>query len=83
MQQQIDGSTLYDFDLTIVGKDIKKFSGENDITVEVPYTLKAGENPKKAVIYYVDDKDRLQTVRNGHYDAASGKVIFKLKPFNH
>lgn len=83
MQQKIGGGNLYDFDLTIDGKNIKSFSGENGITVEVPYSLQAGENPKKAVIYYVDDKGRLQTVRNGHYDAASGKVIFKLKPFNH
>lgn len=83
MRQQVGGGMLYDFDLTIDGKDIKKFSGENDITVEVPYTLKAGKDPKKAVIYYVDDNGRLQTVRNGHYDAASGNVIFKLKPFKH
>lgn len=83
VRQQVGGSTLYDFDLTIDGKNTKYFSGENDITVEVPYSLKAGENPKKAAICYVDDKGRLQTVRNGHYDAASGKVIFKLKPFHY
>ncbi|MGM0884722.1 MAG: DUF4959 domain-containing protein [Bacillota bacterium] len=79
VQQMLGGSTVYDFDLTIDGQKVEKSSG---ITVEVPYTLKAGENPKKAVIYYVDDKGKLQTVSNGHYNAATKKVIFKVKPFN-
>lgn len=82
VQQQLGGSTVYDFDLIIDGKTIKEFSKRNDIKVEIPYTLMAGENPENVVIYYVDDMGKLQTASNGHYDAASGKVIFKLKPFN-
>ncbi|WP_169084225.1 S-layer homology domain-containing protein [Paenibacillus sp. PL91] len=79
IQQKLGGSIAYAFELNVDGEKAAKLLGKNDLTVELPYTLKAGEKPNKVVIYELDDTGKLQIVRNGKYDALTGKATFKPK----
>lgn len=38
--------------ISVDGQKISTFEG-NEVKVEVPYTLQAGENPNKVVLYYI------------------------------
>jgi hypothetical protein len=53
-------------------------SNGNSIEVEVPYTLKPGENNGTVPIYYLSDRGELVKV-NASYNA--GIAAFKLKQF--
>ncbi|GGG03871.1 rhamnogalacturonan lyase family protein [Paenibacillus abyssi] len=78
-KKQVGSSKVYDFDFTIDGKKVKDL--DDDVKVEVDYTLKPDENAKKIIIYYVDDKGKLKTVKNGKYNASTGKAEFELENF--
>ncbi|WP_438446441.1 S-layer homology domain-containing protein [Gorillibacterium sp. sgz5001074] len=77
---KVGDGTVYDFSLSVDGSPVNGFGG--GVKVQIPYTLRAGENPDKVVIYYLDDKGKLQTVKNGQYQAASGAVEFKPPHFS-
>ncbi|WP_353882812.1 immunoglobulin-like domain-containing protein [Paenibacillus amylolyticus] len=76
-QAQLNGEVVYDIELTIDGKKLTEFDGRDDLVIELPYTLKAGENPNNVVVYDVKDNGELRVVTNGKYNAATGKVEFK------
>lgn len=76
-QAQLNGEVVYDIELTIDGKKLTQFDGRDDLVIELPYTLKAGENPNNVVVYDVKDNGELRVVTNGKYNAATGKVEFK------
>lgn len=76
-----EGTTVYDFNLSLDGNKISKFQG-NEVKVEVPYTLKPGEKPNKIVIYYIDDEGNLEVVKNGKFNPETGRVEFKPKHFS-
>jgi hypothetical protein len=80
VKEKVGDSTVYDFHFTVDGKKVNGFG--NDLRVEVDYTLKSGEDPNKVVIYFIDDKGHLQTVKNGKYNTATGKVEFKPGHFS-
>ncbi|KRE69606.1 immunoglobulin-like domain-containing protein [Paenibacillus sp. Soil750] len=81
-RQQV-GSTaaIYDFSLMVNGKQVTDFNG-NEVKVELPYTLAPGENPKKIVVYYLTDDGKLEVIKNGKYDPATGMVAFNAKHFS-
>lgn len=81
IQATLNGSPVYDFNLSVDGTKISSFKG-NDVKVGIPYTLKAGEKPNNIVIYYLDDAGKLEVVKNGKYNAATGKVDFTPKHFS-
>ncbi|WP_339300401.1 immunoglobulin-like domain-containing protein [Paenibacillus sp. FSL R5-0623] len=76
-QAQLNGEVVYDIELTIDGKKLTEFDGRDDLVIELPYTLKANENPNNVVVYDVKDNGQLRVVMNGKYNAATGKVEFK------
>ncbi|WKL00979.1 S-layer homology domain-containing protein [Paenibacillus amylolyticus] len=76
-QAQLNGEVVYDIELTMDGKKLTEFDGIDDLVIELPYTLKAGENPNNVVVYDVKDNGALRVVTNGKYNAATGKVEFK------
>ncbi|WP_340389912.1 immunoglobulin-like domain-containing protein [Paenibacillus sp. FSL E2-0151] len=76
-QAQLNGEVVYDIELTIDGKKLTEFDGRDDLVIELPYTLKANENPNNVVVYDVKDNGELRVVTNGKYNAATGKVEFK------
>jgi beta-glucosidase len=81
VQEQLGNQTVYDFNLSVDGKRINKFDG-NDVSVAIPYTLKPGENPNKVVIYYISDGGKLEVIKNGKYNPETGKVEFKPMHFS-
>lgn len=71
---------VYDFSVFNSGTQVSDFK-DGKATVSVPYTLQPGEDPESVVIYHLADNGSLKTVR-GHYDAASGSVIFTTSHFS-
>ncbi|CAH1202146.1 Endo-1,4-beta-xylanase A [Paenibacillus allorhizoplanae] len=82
MLEEIGSSAaVYDFSLMVNGKQVTNFNG-NEVKVELPYTLVPGENPNKIVVYYLTDEGKLEVIKNGKYDPATGMVAFKAKHFS-
>lgn len=77
----VGNNPVYDFTLNLDGNKISSFNGK-DVKVSFGYTLEAGKNAGKVVVYYVNDNGRLEIVKNGKYDAASGKVLFSPDHFS-
>ena len=71
---------VYDFSVTCRDTTISKFAG--DVEVTVPYTPKEGEDINAIVIYYINDKGELETIRDCYYDSATGKVRFRTNHFS-
>lgn len=63
------------------GQRISEFKG-NEVQVSVHYSLKAGENPNKVIIYYIDDSGKMTVLKNGKYNQAEGMAVFKPKHFS-
>lgn len=74
-------SVVYDFTLSLDGQNIAQFTN-NEVTVELPYTLAQGKNPSQVVIYYIAADGKLEVVKNGRYNAATGNVEFKPSHFS-
>ncbi|MDR7080142.1 putative phosphodiesterase [Neobacillus niacini] len=74
--KKIADRPVYNFTVTSGNEVISKFNG-GKATVEVPYTLKAGENPNAILVYYVDNKGNLKNMM-GKFDNATGTVKMTL-----
>jgi hypothetical protein len=81
-QATVGGAPVYDISITSGGVTVT--SGDSHaatylaggiVTVTLPYTLQAGENPQGVVVYYVNDRGVLETM-NTTYDAATQTVTF-------
>ncbi|QHW31794.1 hypothetical protein GZH47_13730 [Paenibacillus rhizovicinus] len=81
VRARLGGSAVYDFSLRLDGILVDRFQG-NEVRVSLPYVLKPGEDPNHVVVYYIDDQNNLQSVKNGKYDPAAGKVEFSAKHFS-
>ena len=81
VRNQLAGSPVYDFNLSVNGNKITQFSG-NDVKISFGYTLKQGEDPNKVVVCFIDDLGYLQIIKNGKYIASTGQVEFKAKHFS-
>jgi uncharacterized repeat protein (TIGR02543 family) len=80
VRQAVGSHPVYTFSVTSGGSTISQFGGT--VTVSVPYTPAAGEDLNAIVIYYINAKGELETVANGHYDAATGTVVFTTTHFS-
>lgn len=80
-RESLGDAEVYDFDLSLDGRSIHTFPG-NEIMVELPYTLKPGENPHEVVVYSITGEGRLEVVKNGKYQAAAGHAAFMPKHFS-
>ena len=76
----VGDAPVYDLCVTSNGKYISQFDG-GLITVSLPYTLKAGEDPNGVVVYYVDDLGNLQRVL-AMYDVKTQSIIFTTNHFS-
>ncbi|RKP44493.1 hypothetical protein D7Z26_26650 [Cohnella endophytica] len=79
---QIGQNDVYDFHMSVDGKTFGQFTEANAITVDIPYTLKAGEDPNKVVIYYIGDDGKLEIIKNGIFNPLTGMVSFKPQHFS-
>ena len=77
----IGNSEVYDFSLKINGTKISTFENK-EVSVDVAYTLKPGQDPNKVIVYDISDSGKLEIVKNSWYDAGTGKVHFKPEQFN-
>ena len=70
---------MYDFTITSGNKEITNFQG-GKVTVEVPYTLKAGEKANAIEVYYLDENGKLKH-GIGKFDSETGTVKMTLSHF--
>ncbi|WP_158299284.1 S-layer homology domain-containing protein [Paenibacillus antri] len=78
----VGANAVLDLSLSVDGKAITDFAGRNNVEVTFPYELAPGQKPNQVVVYYIDNDGKLETVRNGKYDAATGTVTFRPKHFS-
>ncbi|AUS95208.1 hypothetical protein CDQ84_10720 [Clostridium thermosuccinogenes] len=75
----VGNNAVYDFNLTVDGKALDKFA--EPVEISIPYTLKAGENPEKLTVFYINDKNELENVI-GVYDEDTKTVKFTVRHFS-
>jgi len=80
-QALIGDHPVYDFTLTADGKQVSSFGG-GTATISIPYKLGANELPEAVVVYYIDDKGNLVTVK-GAYNANTKSVEFTVEHFSY
>lgn len=78
----VGSNTVYDFNLSIGGQKMTDFSQDQQVKVEIPYTLKPDESPYQVVIYYLSDDGKLEIIKNSRYNKDTGKVEFNAKHFS-
>jgi len=71
---------IYDISLTAGGKNISNF-GNGTVNVEIPYSLREGENAAGIVVYYMDDEGKL-TKMDASYNKQTKKVTFTTNHFS-
>ena len=80
VQQTVVGNRpVYSFSVAVGGTKISEFG--SNVTVTLPYTLKAGEDSNAIVVYYLDTAGNLQAMQ-GKYDAPTGAVTFETTHFS-
>ncbi len=75
------GRPVYEFGLTLDSQSLSLFA-DQEIAVELPYVLGAGEKPGQVVVYFLPEGNELEVVKNGRYHAKPGRVAFKPKHFS-
>jgi hypothetical protein len=73
-QKAVGSSTVYDISIISGGSHISSF-GSGGITISLPYTLKAGEDPSNVTVWYLDDLGKLQQM-TASYDKTTGLATF-------
>ncbi|WP_446686411.1 rhamnogalacturonan lyase family protein [Paenibacillus rhizosphaerae] len=74
-QDQVGSHPVYSFGFDADGKNIEGFG--NNLKIAVHYDLQPGENPKQAVIFYLDDQGKLKAASSGKYDEAAHRFEFE------
>lgn len=79
--QKIVGSMpVYEFKVTAGNSKVSEFNGS--VTVSIPYTLKAGENPDKLSVYYLTDKNGIEKMNSAKYDSTKKCIVFTTTHFS-
>jgi uncharacterized repeat protein (TIGR02543 family) len=75
---------LVQLTLTLDGVQTQWNNPNASVTVRIPYTPTAAElaDPEYIVVWYIDGSGNAVSVPNGHYDAATGMVMFKTTHFS-
>jgi uncharacterized protein YjdB len=82
VRKVIGNNPVYDFKLSIDGKELNSFKNSDKLKVEINYQLMPGQNPYNIVVYYINDNGELEVVKNGIFNASTGKVEFSPKHFS-
>jgi len=78
LKKQIGDRPIYEFKVAVDGTPISQFGG-GFITVSIPYTLKAGENPNAILVYYLDSDGKIKTMKSKY---ENGQVTFTTNHFS-
>lgn len=81
VKKTVGDNTVYDFNLTVDGVKVPHFD-KNKVIIELPYTLRQGEEPHNVVIFYINEDGKLEIVKNAIYDAAKATVTFSPSHFS-
>ena len=73
-QAKVEDKPVFDISITSGGKNISSFDGKN-ITVSLPYTLKADEKASDVKVWYLNDKGQLEEMKCT-YDEKTGLATF-------
>jgi len=79
-QQLVGDRPVFNFSVTSGNQTISEFGG--NVSVSVPYTPKAGEDPDSIVIYYINAQGQPEMVSNCAYNPATGTVSFTTNHFS-
>jgi len=77
----IGNRPVYEINVTAGGKAITDFGG-GLVSISIPYTAGAGEDPNAIVVYYIDSKGNMDVVVNGVYDPETRTVTFTTGHFS-
>ncbi len=80
VKNQIGERPVIDLSIESAGKTISKFDGE--ATVNVPYTLAAGENPNAIIMYLLNDMGKLDLIKASSYDEKTKTLKFDTDHFS-
>jgi len=80
--RQIGDSPVYDFTLSVDGRDIKTVQPRGAISVSLDYTLGEGAHPEQTVVYFIREDGTPEVVQNAMYDPATGQVTFQPLHFS-
>jgi S-layer homology domain len=78
VRKQIGDRPVFEFNVKVDGKPISQF-GSGSITLSIPYTLRAGENPEAILVYYVDAEGKIKTMKSKY---ENGQVTFTTNHFS-
>ncbi|MCY9663556.1 DUF1080 domain-containing protein [Paenibacillus alginolyticus] len=81
-QEKIGNRPVFDFNISVNGTPISKFGSKKSMMITMPYTITPGENPNTIVVYYLGDNGKLEVIKNGNYDAATGGITFFTNHFS-
>ena len=75
----VGDAPVFDLFITVDGDTVSSFN--KLIGVSVPYTLKAGENPEKITVFYINEKGELENII-GSYNEETKSVYFETNHFS-
>ncbi len=73
---RVGSKPVYEFTIKLDGVNIKQFFGRDAVRISMSYKLAPGEKAEQVIVYHVRDGRTLEVVKNGRYNAATGKVTF-------
>ncbi|WP_338554179.1 glycosyl hydrolase 53 family protein [Paenibacillus sp. KS-LC4] len=77
---QVGANQVYDLTLVQDGKQLAWSDGQ--VEVSLPYTLKAGEQPHQAVVYYLNGNGTVEAVHSAVYRESEQVIVFKAAHFS-
>lgn len=77
-KERIGENEVFDFQMTADGNQVSQFSGY--ITVTIPYTLKANDDPNAIVIWYLGDSGEPEAISAKY---SNGFVSFETNHFSY
>ena len=79
-KKTVGEATAFEFNLKSGESEIHDLGGTAKVTV--PYELKAGEDPQKITVYYIDDEGNIAAM-NSVYDSATKSITFETSHFSY
>ncbi len=82
IQKKVGSQPVFDFNLYADDRKISNFAGAAPVEISVPYTLKPGETPENAVVYFINDNGQLESLPFSRYDEKTKTMVFHTNHFS-
>lgn len=80
IKEKVGDRPILDFNLTVGDKKISNFA--DNVQVSIPYSASQNENVNGIVVYYINDKGNLETVKDCQYDSKTKTLTFSTNHFS-